>query len=118
MSDLDPEMIEKVAIATYDAMQHPNWRAPLWGEIDELGRERFLNVARAALEAVADDLRAEGAVKALRDAADRLNLAALAVDSKHHIHGTTCLCGFEGNARKRTQTEHITAAVIEEYNHD
>ena len=71
MSDLDPEMIEKVAIATYEEIQRPNWRAPLWGEIDELGREGFLNVARAALEAVADDLRAEGAAKALRDVAEQ-----------------------------------------------
>lgn len=58
------------------------------------------------------------AAKALVDADERLARAAFAVDSKHHIHGTTCLCGFEGNARKRTQTEHITAAVIKEYNRD
>lgn len=50
-----------------------------------------------------------------------LSQAAFAVDSKHHLwtreDGTpVCLCGFVGNARKRTQTEHITAAVTEEYN--
>ena len=50
--DINPELIEKAAIATYEGMQHPNWRAPLWDEIDEPGRERFLNVARAALSTV------------------------------------------------------------------
>ena len=54
------------------------------------------------------------------DATQRLARAAFAVDSKHHFHEgqdgrPTCSCGFVGDARKRTQTEHITAAVIEEY---
>ena len=53
----------------------------------------------------------------------RLSRAAFAVDSKHHFHERedgipVCSCGFEGDSRKRTQTEHITAAVIEEYPHD
>lgn len=53
----------------------------------------------------------------------RLGRALFAVDSKHHFHEggdglPTCACGFVGNARKRTQTEHITAAVLEEYDHD
>ena len=57
------------------------------------------------------------------DATQRLARAAFAVDSKHHFHEgqdgrPTCSCGFVGDARKRTQTEHITAAVIEEYDHD
>lgn len=56
MTDLNPELIEKAAIATYEEMQHPNWRAPLWDEIDEPGRERFLNAARAAIEAVLPDI--------------------------------------------------------------
>lgn len=52
----------------------------------------------------------------------RLARAAYAVDAKHHFHARgdgipVCLCGFEGDSRKRTQTEHITAAVIEEYLH-
>ena len=57
------------------------------------------------------------------DATQRLARAAFAVDGKHHFHEgqdgrPTCSCGFVGDARKRTQTEHITAAVIEEYDHD
>lgn len=72
MSDIKPELIEKAAIATYEEMQRPNWRAPLWDEIDTPGQERFLNAAHTALEAVADDLRAEGAERALREAADDL----------------------------------------------
>ena len=57
------------------------------------------------------------------DATQRLARAAYAVDSKHHFHEgqdgrPACSCGFVGDARKRTQTEHITAAVLEEYDHD
>lgn len=68
MSDLDPEMIEKVAIATYEEMQRPNWHAPLWDEIDEPGQERFLNAARAALRSVAPLIAAQ----TLRDAVNEL----------------------------------------------
>lgn len=50
---------------------------------------------------------------------DRLARAVFAVDGKHHFHVIDgkphCLCGFVGSARARTQTEHITAAVIEEF---
>ncbi|GAB3191813.1 hypothetical protein [Nesterenkonia suensis] len=57
-----------------------------------------------------------------QEARERLGRAAYQVDSKHHFgygdDGLTCLCGFTGNARKRTQTEHITAAVIEEFTDD
>lgn len=54
------------------------------------------------------------------DALQRLARAAFAVDSKHHFYEGQdgrphCTCGFVGSARKRTQTEHITAAVIEEF---
>lgn len=54
----------------------------------------------------------------------RLARAAFLVDSTHHFHTPegsdrpVCLCGFIGNARKRTQTEHITAALLEAYDHD
>ena len=66
MSDIKPELIEKAAIATYEEMQRPNWRAPQWDEIDAPGQERFLNAARAALETAAPLI----AAKALRDFAD------------------------------------------------
>lgn len=52
----------------------------------------------------------------------RLAGAAYQVDSQHQFgfgdDGLTCLCGFVGNARKRTQTEHITLAVMEAFDHD
>ena len=69
---------------------------------------------------VTDDARAETTTD---DATQRLARAAYAVDSKHHFHEgqdgrPACSCGFVGDARKRTQTEHITAAVLEEYDHD
>lgn len=52
-----------------------------------------------------------------------LSRAAYAVDSRHHFHARedgvpVCSCGFEGDSRKRTQTEHITTAVIAEYLRD
>ena len=45
------------------------------------------------------------------------------VDGTHHfwvdeLGRPVCLCGFIGNARKRTQTEHITSAVLEAFDHD
>lgn len=67
-----------------------------------------------------DDLRTRA--EAHEDALQRLARAAFLVDSTHHFgygdDGLTCLCGFVGNARKRTQTEHITAAVLEAFDHD
>lgn len=70
MSDLDryltDDLIERAAIAAYDEMQHPNWRAPLWDEIDEHGRERFLNAARASLSAVLPDIIQQAKAEALR----------------------------------------------------
>lgn len=73
MSDyLTGEVVEKAAKATYDEMQHPNWRAPLWDEIDEHGRERFLNAARASLSAVLPGIIRQAQAEALRDLRDHL----------------------------------------------
>lgn len=107
MTDFNPELIEKALREftkprVYTNMSLDGTRAKL----------------TAALSAVADDLRAEGAAQALRDALARLGRAAYAVDSTHHFHGIQCSCGFTGDARKRTQTEHITTAVLEAYDHD
>lgn len=58
------------------------------------------------------------------DATQRLARAAFLVDGTHHFHmpegsdRPVCSCGFVGNARKRTQTEHITTAVLEAFDHD
>ena len=53
----------------------------------------------------------------------RLARAAFTVDSQHQLHEGEdgrphCTCGFVGSARKRTQTEHITNAVLEAFDHD
>ena len=104
------EMVEMAARAgwVYD------WPDKPWESLPEGLADYYRSNTRASLEAVLPDIIQQ----ALRDALARLGRAAHAVDSTHHFHGTTCLCGFEGDARKRTQTEHITAAVIEEYNRD
>ena len=83
-------------------------------------RERGDRMSVADRPSVTDDARAETTTD---DATQRLARAAYAVDSKHHFHEgqdgrPACSCGFVGDARKRTQTEHITAAVLEEYDHD
>lgn len=57
------------------------------------------------------------------DATQRLARAIFEVDSTHHFHNRVdglplCLCGFLGSDRSRTQTEHITAAVLEAFDHD
>lgn len=73
------EMKERAAIAIYEEMQHPNWLAPLWDEIDEPGQERFLNAARAALEAAM-----------IRDIDEQRPLGP---DGKHgNRHTPTCGC--------------------------
>ena len=61
--------------------------------------------------------------KSGEEAIQRLARAAFMVDGTHHfwvdeLGRPVCLCGFIGNARKRTQTEHITSAVLEAFDHD
>jgi hypothetical protein len=41
----------------------------------------------------------------------RLEAALFRVESTHHFHGTTCLCGFDSHGRARSATEHITAEI-------
>lgn len=57
-----------------------------------------------------------------KEVLQRLGRAAYEVDSTHHFgygdDGLTCLCGFQSDARKRTQTEHITRQLIEVFIHD
>lgn len=91
------------------------WAAAAWEDMggSEPSEERArleINM-KAALEAVYADIQAE----AQEAASQRLRRALFAVDGKHHLRGTNCLCGFHGDARARTQTEHITNAVLSEY---
>lgn len=59
--------------------------------------------------------------EALREASERLARAAFRVNSIHHLYlpagdeRPRCTCGFVGDARKRTQTEHLTNAVLGEF---
>lgn len=65
---------------------------------------------------VSDILTLLNEIDSLRISLDRMDLvletAAYQVDSRHHLNGTSCLCGFKGDARSRTQTEHITARLV------
>ena len=61
--------------------------------------------------------------KSGEEVTQRLARAAFMVDGTHHfwvdeLGRPVCHCGFIGNARKRTQTEHITSAVLEAFDHD
>lgn len=118
MTDLDhyltDEVVEEAARAAFDDgfLRYAPEHIARWGEEDDEGvRESWRVVAHAALEASAPLIAAH----ALRDALARIGRAAYAVDSTHHFHDIQCSCGFTGDARKRTQTEHITAAVLEAY---
>ena len=44
---------------------------------------------------------------------DAEQAARFAVESKHHLHGTQCLCGFESH-RARSRTEHIMTHYFDE----
>ena len=41
----------------------------------------------------------------------------LEVESSHHIHGTSCLCGFQ-SLTARERTEHITRRALNAFAHD
>ena len=80
MTDLNPELIERARRVLVDegADSEGGWHS--WRCFD---RERYpepcdctAEISRAILEAVADDLRAEGAAEALRGAADASLTAA------------------------------------------
>lgn len=99
--------VEKAARGIYTSER----TSAQWVNISEGDREYFAGMAHAALAPVYADIQAEARAATL----DQLLRAAYVVDSRHHLHGTACSCGFEGSARKRTQTEHITTAVVTEY---
>lgn len=48
-----------------------------------------------------------------QDPTDAEQAARFAVESKHHLHGTQCLCGFESH-RARSRTEHIMTHYFDE----
>ena len=111
--DIPDAAVEAAAKADYERWRHPN--APAWEDADEgVVRQRWRDTESVPLAAAAPYIAAQ----VLRDALARLGRAAYAVDSTHHFHGIQCSCGFTGDARKRTQTEHITTAMLEAYDHD
>ena len=45
------------------------------------------------------------------DITEHVDLVHYEVESKHHIHGTECLCGFTSHAA-RERTKHIVTATL------
>ena len=82
MSDINPEWIEKAAQALHDLRSRRSWAFHEIGQPlgDTVYDDERRADARAALEAVADELRAEGAAKALREAADAWQVSGWAAD--------------------------------------
>ena len=78
----DPTIVEAVAAALYKWDSTPlKGHLPIyWEECDEDSREMWRRAARAAIEAVADDLRAEGAATALDLVRADIRAAALIRD--------------------------------------
>ena len=91
MTDINPELIAKAADAIDGRRHEYRVDADTWRTYCTCGwsaEEPYdvaahnSHVAVAVLEAVADDLRAEGAAQALEDAADRLDLTELERNSE------------------------------------
>ncbi|MGN8689436.1 hypothetical protein ACTND8_05975 [Atopobiaceae bacterium HCP3S3_F7] len=131
MSDLNDyltdEMIEKAAKAI--DWKHHEYRVDSrtwipscvcgWTATESYDVEGFdRHITETVLLAVVPDIIRKAQAEAQEGTLQRLAGAAFLVDGIHHFHGTQCSCGFTGNARKRTQTEHITAEVLEAYDHD
>ena len=109
MSDLITDaMVEAATVASINAAMAP-YGAKITTTTDLQGGGEALAEMRAALEVVATLI----AAKVLRCADESLARAASQVDTLHHFHGFKCLCGFEGDARARTQTEHITSMLLD-----
>ena len=85
------------------------WPVRPWEKVPDDLADHYRDCSRHALEAAAPLI----AAKALRYADESLARAASQVDTLHHFHGFKCLCGFEGDARARTQTEHITSMMLD-----
>lgn len=64
-------------------------------------------------EAHADGWEAARAHLTAQEPTDAEQAARFAVESKHHLHGTQCLCGFESH-RARSRTEHIMTHYFDE----
>ena len=93
-------------------------------DLAELGYYRSKDIAEAlAVAGLLTSADTFASTKSGEEVTQRLARAAFMVDGTHHfwvdeLGRPVCLCGFTGNARKRTQTEHITSAVLEAFDHD
>lgn len=98
MSDLPPILCPECG---HDIDYH-EFNEPCWGSFYLAGycdcENNPSDIARALL--TAEPTEAEQA-------------ARFAVESKHHLHGTQCLCGFESH-RARSRTEHIMTHYFDE----
>lgn len=120
------DVIERAAQAlhAHDQTRDYGCRGRSWGALGNEGQETFRNQARAlAALRLLTPSDTFASTKSGEEATQRLARAAFMVDGTHHfwvdeLGRPVCLCGFTGNARKRTQTEHITSAVLEAFDHD
>lgn len=67
-------------------------------------------VSETAIRAAAPIIAAQARADERARIAAEIEAAQFAVESAHHFHQTTCLCGFRSN-RSRSRTEHITGAL-------
>lgn len=80
-----------------------DWDTPAhYDEEDRQEAEQFLRGAEWARDHLAR-----------QEVTDAEQAARFAVESKHHLHGTQCLCGFESH-RARSRTEHIMTHYFDE----
>ena len=103
------DLNETVARLLYEADNTLSYDDEVASEAD---RDWYRGVAAKVLKEVAPKIKAQSGDLL------RLQRALFKVDSIHHLNGSNCLCGFEGDARSRTQTEHITDSVLEAYTSD
>lgn len=48
----------------------------------------------------------------IADALEAVRKEAWRIESSHHFHGTTCICGFASH-RARDRTEHLTRPLMD-----
>ena len=59
-----------------------------------------------------DCAEAYSALPKALDALEAVLKEAWRIESAHHFHGTTCICGYASH-RARSRTEHLTRPLIE-----
>lgn len=104
-SDTDREALARAVFIASDDFAFADRMAKAWDAPGPHGRARWYRYADAVL--AAGFSRSQPVQVEVTDALER---AMFDVESKHHFHNVTCLCGFSSR-RSRSRTEHITAEV-------